>query len=658
MTITPTATKRARWLALLLLIISLGLMALGPYDTPNAATGTLPDGYESTLVAEQREQAQAAQSDNETGPTGKENPAIVLYTGITPEDMPTLQERAQTLGGPLIPNENADAALVLVQVESASLTDNVDAVTQLRDQASQDLPEGIDVAVTGPAAIEADLSGVFSGANFTLLAVTAIIVALLLVITYRSPVLWIIPLLVIGIADRLVATLYPRVLDAFGMIWNESTGGILSVLVFGAGTNYALLLISRYRDELTTTNDRFAAMAKAWKPTVMTILASATTVILGVLCLLASLTPTTRSLGAAAAFGIVIAFIFGAFVLPGVLVSFGRWIFWPKIPQQGDTTEHKVFDRIGATVAAKPVTVLVSSLIALGIMCSGALGITTGLTQSDQFIDTPESIAGAERLSEAFPDMSATPAIIATEQSDEEAVRTRLDAAELTYRPTDDGMLQVSGATTEELREILSETGALVGGPDAELYDTEQAAAHDRMIIFPLVLILMFIALIVLLRSFVAPLIMAASVLLTNVAALGIGWWVSHYIFGFERFDSTTPLYAFVFLVALGIDYTIFLVTRAREDSEKIGARRGILAALSSTGGVITSAGILLAAVFAALGVLPLVVLAQIGIIICLGVLLDTLIVRSLVVPALVQLIGEKFWWPARPSASHEQTPA
>lgn len=211
----------------------------------------------------------------------------------------------------------------------------------------------------------------------------------------------------------------------------------------------------------------------------------------------------------------------------------------------------------------------------------------------------------------------------------------------------------MSGATTPELRAILDGTGAFVGGGDAELYDTETAAADDRRVVFPLVLGLIFVALLFLLRSVVAPLVMTGSVLLTNVAALGAGWWVSHHLFGFDRFDSSTPLYAFVFLVALGIDYSIFLVTRAREDANTVGTRNGILSALCSTGGVITSAGILLAAVFAALGVLPLVALAQIGIVICIGVLLDTLIVRSLVVPAVVQLCGKKFWWPSRP---HRQT--
>ncbi|WP_040422540.1 MMPL family transporter [Corynebacterium lipophiloflavum] len=634
---SPQRIRHLRWIALAIIAVAAILISLGPIDSPNSPTATLPDGFDSTEVAAQRAAGEGEGS----------SAAVVLYTGLSPETLPQLQGKAEELGGPLIPNEALDAAIVPVEVTSESLTDNVDVVENLRTTAAAGIPGGVTAQVTGPAAIEADLSGVFSGANVTLLAVTAIIVAVLLVATYRSPILWIIPLLVIGLADRLVATTYPRVLDAVGMQWNESTGGILSVLVFGAGTNYALLLISRYRDELTRTESRFTAMSRAWAPTVETIVASAATVALGVLCLLFSQTPTNRALGLSAAFGVGVALFFGAFVLPGILVLFGRWIFWPKAPQVGDTTNHRVFDAVGRFVAARPAAVLGSSLVVLGIMCAGALQITTGLTQSDQFIDTPESITAADDLSGAFPNMSATPAIVLT--PDTAAATAALEEAGLSVMDSGDGSLQVSGGGTAEIREALAGTDAKVGGLDAELYDTEQAAADDRMIIFPVVLLLIFISLVVLLRSLVAPVVMTASVLLTNVAALGIGWWVSHYIFGFERFDSTTPLYAFVFLVALGIDYTIFLVTRAREDSADVGTRRGILTALSTTGGVITSAGILLAAVFAALGVLPLVALAQIGIVICLGVLLDTLIVRSLIVPSVVELLGDKFWWPLKP---------
>ncbi|WP_245945503.1 MMPL family transporter [Corynebacterium senegalense] len=634
---TSRAVRLLRWASLALVGLAVFLISLGPLEAPQSPTAMLPDGFDSTEVAAKRAEG--------GGDGAGGSAAVVLFTGLSPDTFAQLGPKAEELGGPLIPNEAMDAAIVPVEVAYESLLDNVDRVAELRGDASSDLPAGVQAQVTGPAAISADLSGVFSGANVKLLAVTAAIVAVLLVFTYRSPVLWLIPLLVIGVADRLVATLYPRVLDALGMAWNESTGGILSVLVFGAGTNYALLLISRYRDELASHEDRFEAMARAWLPTVRAISASALTVVLGVLCLLLSHTPTTRSLGVAAAFGVAVALFFGAFVLPGVLALFGRWIFWPRTPQVGEEAEHRLFDRVGSFVAAKPRAILATSLLALGVMCLGILQINTGLTQADQFIDTPESISAAEELGEKFPESSATPAIVVT-PSPEEAT-TALEDAGLSVTPGE-GVLQVSGGDTEEIRAALGGLDAKVGGPDAELYDTEVAAGQDRALIFPTVLLLILLSLVVVLRSLVAPLIMTASVLLTNGAALGAGWWASHHLFGFERFDSAAPLYTFVFLVALGIDYTIFLVTRAREEAQSHGTRSAILRALSTTGGVITSAGILLAAVFAALGVLPLVVLAQIGIVIFLGVLLDTLVVRTLVVPAAVQLLGGRFWWPAR----------
>lgn len=627
-----------RWLSLILIALGGSLLFLESIPTPGTQTTSLPDDFDSTRVATQRD----AGFDQQDGATAT---ALVLFTGDVKGNMEKLQAKARDLGGRLILNDDSSAGLVPVEVADGSTSESTDAIDKLRNLAQSDLPNTVTSSVTGPAAIRADLASVFSGANFKLLAVTSFIVAILLIVTYRSPILWAIPLAVIGLADRIVAGMYPRVLDLFGMQWDESTGGVLSVLVFGAGTNYALLLISRYRDELAQGDDRFSAMARAWKPTVAATIVSATTVILGVLCLLASHTPTTRSLGVAAAFGVAVAFIFGLFVLPGVLLWFGRGIFWPRIPQAGQAADHKVFDAVGRLVKKRPVAILVVSFGALGVMSAAALNVQVGLTQSDQFIETPESISAAQRLSDAFPDVSATPAVIST--NERSVVLERLVDSGLKPRPSDEGFIEVSGATTEELRTTLAGTDALVGGGEAELYDTEIAAADDRRVIFPLVLGLIFAALVLLLRAVVAPLVMIGSVLLTNVAALGLGWWVSHYVFGFERFDSSTPLYAFVFLVALGVDYSIFLVARAREDSRFVGTREGILSALGATGAVITSAGILLAAVFAALGVLPLVVLAQIGIVICLGVLLDTLLVRSLVVPAVIQLCGEKFWWPS-----------
>ncbi len=650
-----------RWLALFFIALGVTAMAIGPVDQPQSATATLPDDSQSAQVARIQQQTT----------TDSASAAIVVLSSEDSSrlEMGTVQKIGQELGGPAIPNEDTTAAIVPVQIEATNNTENTNAVEELRTQAREAAGAAITTQVTGPAAIKADLAGVFQGANFILLAVTAAIVAILLIVTYRSPILWILPLLVIGIADRVAATVFTWVLDGVSIPWNESTTGILSVLVFGAGTNYALLLISRYRDELTETEDRFTAMARAWRPTFSAVTASATTVIVGVACLLLSAIPTTRALGLAAMTGIVVAWAFAMFALPGILVFFGRWIFWPKRPIVGQQPDHRFWDAIGAQVAKSPAKVVALSLVALAVCCVGYFQQSTGLGQADQFIDTPESIAASKTLDERFPDQSATPAIVATTSPDD--VTVTLKEHGLSVRPLgkpveatawEDGPLetftlfQVSGAGTAQLREMVP--SALVGGPDAQLFDEEQFSADDRKLIFPLVLALVFMMLVVLLRSLVAPLIMVGSVLLTNVAALGLGWWVSHHVFGFEHFASTTPLFSFVFLVALGIDYTLFLVTRAREDAQAVGTKQGILTALSATGGVITSAGILLAAVFAALGVLPLVALAQIGITIFLGVLLDTLIVRTILVPAIIQLIGEKFWWPAKiqpESQEHKQ---
>ncbi|MDO5512658.1 MMPL family transporter [Corynebacterium sp.] len=636
-----TSTARAfRWLALLLIVLAGASMSFGSAETPSDPTAMAPDDVDSTRVAQILQER----------PGDNGNAAIVLFTSDDPLDMAAIAPKAEELGGPLIPNEDMTAAMVPVEVVSEGLTDNVDRIEDLRAEANADLPDGVSAQVTGPAAIDGDLSGVFSGANLMLLAVTGIIVAVLLIVTYRSPILWILPLLVIGLADRVTATTYTWALDAIGAVWNESTAGILSVLVFGAGTNYALLLISRYRDELHRHDDRFAAMANAWGPTVKTIFASAVTVILGVACLLLSAVPTTRGLGLASMFGIAIAFLFAVFVLPGVLLFFGRWIFWPRIPREGTEVNHRFWDRIGNVVRSKPVMVSAIALVFLAVASAGALQIRTGLTQAEQFIETPESISAATLLEEKFPEQDATPAIIATQ--DPAGVTEVLEDEGHSVTPGEPAgdweILQVSGGETAELRASLEGTDALVGGQDADLYDTEQSAADDRTLIFPVILLVLLIALMVLLRSVLAPVIMTTTVLITNIAALGLGWWISTGILGFENFDALTPLYSFVFLVALGIDYSIFLITRAREEAREHGTKEGVLRSLSATGGVITSAGILLAAVFAALGVLPLVVLAQVGIVIFIGVLLDTLIVRTILIPAIVQMLGEKFWWPGK----------
>jgi len=670
----------ARWWAG---AIALGVLLLSGFVTGIAGdparqakpTDPLPVGSDSSAAAELRERLPAAEG----------SAAVVLFsrTGepLTEQDRAVVQERAAAVSNgaelPVVPSSDGTSAIVVVPVDANNGPDSARLITELRGTVKADLPDGLTAQVTGPAAVQADLAGVFEGANTRLLITTASIVAVLLVLTYRSPILWLVPLTVIGVADRVAMVTATHALSAFDVAGDESTTGILSVLVFGAGTDYALLLISRYRDELRHHPDRREAMAVAVARTAEAVVSSASTVVLGVLTLLLSAFPTTRGLGLASAIGIVIAAAFALIVLPAALVVFGRWVFWPRVPHVGEPAladTRTLWKRIGDVVAARPRTVVAVTLAGLLIASVGALGINTGLSVSDQFLQKPEAIAASERLAESFPASSADPARVVT-TDDAQAVLAAVAGAPgvASARVSDQagGVTQIdavlAGApSSDQAREgvvslrdaVAGFDGTHVGGTEAQALDTTTAAAEDRGVVLPIILALVLLVLMLLLRSVVAPVILVATVVATYVASLGISWILFTQVFGFERLDDTAPLYAFVFLVALGVDYNIFLVSRAREEAREHGARRGMLRGLAATGGVITSAGILLAAVFAVLGVLPLVVLAQVGVIICVGVLLDTLVVRTLLVPAIALILGDRFWWPRRVSGVRDQVEA
>ena len=690
------AGRRTAWLvALVPLLVALAVLALVPEgERDGSATDTLPAGADSTLAVELADQL----------PEDEGQVAIVLWTAdegsldqavqgdLTQQAVGLLSkaggaqgaapagasgggsggpgEPEGAPGGPPSPvtvSEDGTAAFVVLPVTSSSATDNIDKVEELRDQLRADAPDGVTVEVTGPAGIQADLGKVFDGADFRLLLATAGVVALLLIITYRSPVLWLVPLIVVGIADRLAAIVATNVLEVTGVAWDESTVGILSVLVFGAGTDYALLLISRYRDELKTTESRYEAMAHALARTTEAVLSSATTVVLGLLTLLLSAIPTTRGLGLACAVGVVIAATFALVVLPAALVLFGRWVFWPKVPHVGDTVlveSDSFWHRVGAAVARRPRTFVAGTVAALAVLATGTLSITTGLDPADQFLQRPEAISAAERLGESFPAGTSDPVQVVTRDTPDQVLSAveqvdGIDSARITT--TGDGIARIDAvpdaapgsdaaqAIVLDVRDAVAGfDDTHVGGGDAEALDAADYAASDRLLILPLILLLVLGALLVLLRSVVAPLLLVATVVATYAASMGASWVLFRTVFGFDAMDTGVPLLAFLFLVALGVDYNIFLVTRAREEAREHGTRTGMLRALTATGGVITSAGILLAAVFAVLGVLPLVVLAQLGAIIFVGVLLDTLVVRTVLVPALALSLGEKFWWPRK----------
>ncbi len=665
-----------KWVAgLLALFAILGTGAViglvGQAESPATGTAALPNGTDSRQAAELRDQL----------PQDEGSAAVVLYSSdqaLTPDELALVQERAQSLpgatGAPAVVADDGTAATVFIPVTTQDAVETADVVTELRTAASADLPEGLTAQVTGPAAIQADLAAVFDGANFRLLAATASVVAILLVITYRSPFLWLVPLTVVAVADQLAAVVATHTLAAFDVLWDESTIGILSVLVFGAGTDYALLLISRYRDQLRVTEDRREAMAVALTRTAEAVFASATTVVLGLLTLLLSLFPATRGLGLACAVGVVVAAFFALVVLPAALVVFGRWIFWPKVPHVGETglaDGRSFWRKVGDAVAKRPAGFVTVTVILLGVMAGGVTQIQTGLDQADQFLQKPEAIAAGERLAQSFPAGAADPAYVMT-RGDGAAVVTAVNGVEGvgTVRPgaSGSGITEVdvviaadpgsdaAADTVVALRDAVSGIpDTHVGGTEAVALDASEASARDRQVILPVILLLVLVALAALLRSVVAPVVLVATVVATYLASLGLSWVIFTQVLGFDRLDDGVPLLAFVFLVALGVDYNIFLVTRAAEEAKGHGANQGMLRALAATGGVITSAGILLAAVFAVLGVLPLVVLAQLGVVICVGVLLDTLVVRTVLVPAIALLLGDRFWWPRQVGPDNEE---
>ncbi|MGO4441795.1 efflux RND transporter permease subunit [Mycobacterium sp. 2YAF39] len=654
-------SRRLSWvLALVVVAVSGALMVLlGGDDSSQRSPVPVPDTAESARADAMRAQF----------PGGDQVPAIIVITRddgarLDPADLAAVEQkwRAQV-------SEDGEAALTVVPL-NADLTGFAlgDAVEAVRHTAADGLPDDLRTEVTGGPAFGADIANSFSGANFTLLAVTAAVVALLLIVTYRSPVLWLVPLLVIGFADRVAAVVGTAVAGALGMNPDGSTSGITSVLVFGAGTNYALLLISRYREELGRNEDHHAALDVAVRRARPAILASNATVVLALLTLLFASSPSVRSLGVQAAAGLAVAAVFVLLVLPPLLAVFGKRLFWPFIPQIGakPLTDTGVWHRIAEGVARRPGRVAIVAIAGLALLCTGLLTTPIGLSQTEQFRVQAESVSGYETLAAHFPSGLTDPtrvigvtdraADIQQAITDTRGVLSATPSGEspgglsqwsvvLDAAPASEGAFETIDALRVSVHSV--DPDALVGGSDATARDASAAAEHDRLVVIPAILVVVLAVLYVLLRSALAPLILVAVTVLSALAALGLGGWASVHLFGFPALDNTAPLFAILFLVALGVDYTIFLVTRAREETSSHGTRDGIVRAVSATGAVITSAGIVLAAVFCVLGVLPLIVLTQVGIIVGLGILLDTFVVRTVIIPALFTLIGSVIWWPA-----------
>jgi putative drug exporter of the RND superfamily len=652
--------RRFSWvLALAVVAVSGALMVLiGDDSSSQQSPIPVPSSAESTRADALR--AQFAGGDRA--------PVIVVVSRragepLSPADLAAVPHAPLQLSG------DRRAAIAAVPMDATlsgfALTD---AVKSVRDAARRGVPADLRVEVTGGPAFGADIAHSFAGANITLLAVTASVVALLLIVTYRSPVLWLVPLAVVGLADRVAAVAGNAIAEAVGLQPDGSTSGITSVLVFGAGTNYALLLISRYREELGRHENHRAALAVAVWHAGPAIIASNATVVLALLTLVFASSPSTRSLGVQAASGLVVAAVYVLLVLPPLLALFGNRLFWPFIPRVGTKplTESGIWHRIADAVARRPGAVATVAIGALAVLCIGLVITPTGLSQTEQFRVRAESVSGYQTLAAHFPSgltdptrvigptaraadiqraIADTDGIVSATPSGQSAGGLSQWSVVLNSEPASAESFKTIDALRNSMHAV--DSTVLVGGSDAQARDASAAASRDRLVIVPLILLVVLIVLYVLLRSVLAPLVLVAVTVLSALAALGVGGWASVHVFGFPALDNTAPLFAFLFLVALGVDYTIFLVTRAREETPRHGTREGFVRAVSATGAVITSAGIVLAAVFCVLGVLPLIVLTQIGIIVGLGILLDTFVVRTMIIPALFTLIGPAIWWPA-----------
>ncbi|GIJ75222.1 MMPL family transporter [Virgisporangium ochraceum] len=677
--------RRTKWLVVAgwLVVVALATVVagrIGDVET-NDSRNWLPASAESTRALDLAEREFTADEPEYL---------LLLYvrgTGVTDADREKARADAAALGdlGQMPPPvEESTAILVRVPLtaEQASEENVGPIVDRVRGQVTG-APAGLTVWVTGGPAIGADFEAAFDSLDTVLLLVTAGVVALVLLVTYRSPLLLLVPLACVGAAIALSQALVAASAEYGGLVVDGASASILTVLLFGAGTDYALLLISRYREELRHEPDRHVAMRHALARSVPAIAASGATVILALLALLLADMNSTRGLGPVAAIGIGSALLAMVTLLPAVLVVCGRWVFWPAVPKAraegapgaeggvragGVAASAGGWERVAAVVARRPRAWWVGTAVVLAALTAGVATLSTGLPLSASFVTTPDSVRGMAELGRHFPAGSGSPTEVYTRADRQAAVTAAVErvagVAEVGGpEPSNNGALvrvplvldadadsARARATVGDVRAAVhaADPAALVGGAAAEGLDADTTMNRDLRVVLPVILAVVLLVLVVLLRAVVAPLLLLASVVLSFGAALGASALIFHLI-GFPQVDNSLLLNSFLFLVALGVDYTIFLMTRAREETARLGHARGVPHALAVTGGVITSAGLVLAATFSVLAVLPLVFMMQLGIAVAVGVLLDTFVVRTLLVPALVLDVGPRSWWPSAP---------
>ncbi len=674
-----------KWIVLAVVLVlagGLGSFAGKLLDVQdNEISSWLPESAESTQAIERLD---AFQDPNDMGTT------VVYYNedGLTDDQLAAIEEHAaeiEKIEGvtKVVTPARADAAgLPIPYVSEDGQVAKLDFTINRGDEVWYDMPdvakdirdltetEGAEVYVAGAGGQTADQAAAFEGFEGRLLLITLLAVILILLVSYRSPILWILPIFTAVVGLGMSMGLLYFLAKYAGLTINGQTQFIMMVLVIGAGTDYALLLVARYREELRRHEDRHEAMAFALHRAAPAILASAATVVVGLLCLMFAELNSTAGLGPANAVAIAVTFVVMVTLLPALLVICGRWVFWPFVPHFGtvEPTASGFWARIGNAIDKRPRVVWVGTALVLAALCLGFFRLDTSGVPSDEIYagDKVDSVIGQELLNEHALVDASTPVQVVAPADEAEAVAkamTDIEGLDAPMPPIVEGdiaLIQASlqaDSIAEESKEAVLEVRervhdvsdeAQVTGWTALTMDIESASERDNKVIIPIVLLAVLLILIALLRALLAPVILIGTVILSFGAALGISGLVFDFVFGLEHVDPGFPLFAFVFLVALGIDYNIFLMTRVREETAQHGTRRGSLIALSSTGGVITSAGFVLAATFAMLATMPMTFALQIGTTIALGVLLDTMIVRSVLVTALNLDLGGKIWWPSK----------
>ncbi|WP_431710031.1 MMPL family transporter [Glutamicibacter uratoxydans] len=621
-------------------------------------------------------------------------PAVVLVTSedgldgqvaaTLAEDLSDFEYLDGEVTGPFI-SEDGLAIELLIPISGEVKAD--EGVEALRTLLPDLIPEGSISYVTGPAGFSADLIEAFGGIDGILLGVALAAVLIILLLVYRSLLLPLAVLMtsMVALCAAIVVVYYMA--DAGWIRLDGQSQGILSILVIGAATDYSLLMVARHKEALSRGEQKWKAVNTAIRGSFEPIIASGGTVTVGLLCLLFSDLNSNKALGPIAASGIIFSIIAALSFLPAVLGLLGRAAYWPFAPKPELEGQHAamrdgLWGKIANFVAKRSRLVWVATTLLLIV---GALGMTqlkaSGVPQSELVTAQSEARDGQIALGEHFPGGSGSPAIAVVQESEAEILLediTNLQGVDSAYLQAEDGgpamaergaepqvvegrsLISITLAdaadsdeakdTVKELRDLVhaQDADGLVGGTTATQIDTAATAMADLFKIIPLILVAILIILMLLLRSILAPVLLILTTVLSYGTAMGVSALVFNNIFGFSGADPAVPLFGFVFLVALGVDYNIFLMTRVREEALKHGTIEGVNRGLKVTGGVITSAGVVLAATFAALGIIPIMFLVQLGFIVAFGVLLDTLIVRSLLVPALVHEIGRAVWWPSK----------